>query len=53
MQALDTLLSKAGVNMTDVRLLQAAGVSENDQFIIGVGIFPGRLGHGYIAHFNE
>lgn len=58
MQDLNALLSNAGVDMTGIRLKQAAGVSEDGKSIIGLGLFPGPpgagpLGHGYIAHFNE
>lgn len=56
MLPLEELLFKAGVNVTDVRLIQASGVSEDGKSIIGLGIFPmgtARLGHGYFAHFNE
>jgi len=42
MQDLNTLLSKAGIDMTGIRLLEAVAISGNGEFIGGSATFPGK-----------
>ncbi len=41
MQDLNTLLANAGVNMSGIQLTSANGISQNGQYVAGVGVFSG------------
>jgi hypothetical protein len=49
---LNALLADAGVNMADVTLLDARGMSEDGQFIVGAGNFAGAQ-RAYIVRYDD
>ena len=52
MQDLKALLENAGVDMTDIDLLDATGVSDNGHFIVGTGSFSGQQ-RAYIVCYDD
>ena len=52
MKDLNTLLTDAGVNMTDIELSTATAVSGNGQFIVGYGNFSGPQ-HAYLVRYFD
>ena len=52
MQDLKALLENAGVDMTDIDLLDATGVSDNGHFIVGTGLFSGQQ-RAYIVRYDD
>jgi probable HAF family extracellular repeat protein len=52
MQDLKALLENAGVDMTDIDLLDATGVSDNGHFIVGTGSFSGQQ-RAYIVRYDD
>jgi probable HAF family extracellular repeat protein len=52
MSDLNTLLNSAGVNMTGIVLTDASSISENGQYIAGLGTFSG-LSRGFLVSFTD
>jgi probable HAF family extracellular repeat protein len=53
MQDLNTLLTKAGIDMTVITLHEAVAISGNGEFIGGQATFPGTRSHAFIMRFVD
>jgi probable HAF family extracellular repeat protein len=53
MQDLNTLLAKAGVNLSGIELVSVTGISEDGKLIVGHGTFAGVKAVLYLARFEE
>jgi probable HAF family extracellular repeat protein len=54
MQDLNTLLSKIGIDMTGITLLEAVAISSNGEFIAGSATFPGKQSsRAFIVRFSD
>lgn len=54
MQDLNTILTKAGIDMTGITLLEAVAVSGNGDFITGSATFPSKQSsRAFIVHFVD
>jgi len=53
MQDLNTQLTKAGIEMAGITLLEAVAISGNGEFIVGSAAFSGKQGRAFILRFVD
>jgi uncharacterized membrane protein len=54
MQDLNTILTKAGIDMAGITLVEAAAISGNGEFIVGSATFPGKQSsRAFIVRFAD
>jgi hypothetical protein len=53
MQDLNSLLTKAGVDMAGITLLEATAISANGEFIIGSATFARKSNRAFIVRFVD